>query len=139
MSVSRVADIMSSCIITVSEGDTLARVIEVFGQAKISGAPVVNAEGSYVGVISKTDLASYKLVQKLQAGKTIDTITAQELMNPNPPMCVPEDGPIDNAVELMDKHQVHRIFVTNPAGQIIGIVTTLDVVSRMRYSFESYL
>lgn len=139
MSFSCVSEVMSKNVITLQEQNTLAQAVRVFEQSKISGAPVIDAAGKYVGVLSKTDMVSQRLMGLLTDRGGFDHITVGELMSAKAPLSVKESDPLDNAIELMDKHQIHRIFVTDGHEKITGIITTLDVVSRLRYSFESYL
>jgi CBS-domain-containing membrane protein len=47
---------MTRDVITVSEDDTLARALQVFQHEHITGAPVVNAQGRLVGILSLADL-----------------------------------------------------------------------------------
>lgn len=138
MSRSRVADIMTPCIV-ISEDMPVLEVIQRFEKEQMSGAPVVNANGDYVGVISRTDVASERFLSLAEQGMKPGEIKARDIMNARPPVAVKADDPIDDAIELMDKFQIHRVFVRDEAGKIIGIVTALNVVSAMRYSFESYL
>lgn len=139
MSLSQISDIMTPSIITVKEEESISKVIALFEQSRISGAPVIDIHGKYTGVISKTNIASIQMVRLISEGETFDSLTAKDLMSHKPPLCVKQSDPIDNAIELMDKQQVHRVFVTDEHSNMVGIVSTLDVVSRLRYSFESYL
>ncbi len=138
MSRSRVADIMTPCVV-IPEDLSILEMTQRFEQEQVSGAPVVNVDGIYVGVISRTDVASERFLALVQQGRKPSEIKARDIMNSRPPVAVKADDPIDDAVELMDKFQIHRVFVRDEAGKIVGIVTALNVVSAMRYSFESYL
>lgn len=122
-----VRDIMSSRPIHVNENDPVSLVISLFERAHISGAPVVNDKGFYVGVLSKTDLAGSKLVRLVQA-KGYDKVLAREVMSPQQPLTVDDDFPVRKAIELMLDRQVHRIFVKDGTDKIVGVVSSFDVM-----------
>jgi len=50
-----VADIMATDLITVSPGMNIHEAIRILLDKKISGAPVVDADGNLVGMLSKKD------------------------------------------------------------------------------------
>ena len=50
------SDVMIKDVITVSETTPLKEVTRMFGEKRITGAPVVNAAGDLVGVLSETDI-----------------------------------------------------------------------------------
>ncbi|MCA1960186.1 MAG: CBS and ACT domain-containing protein [Desulfomonile sp.] len=52
----RVGEIMAPDVITVSPEDTLEDVLRLMMERKILGAPVMNAQGELVGVITQADL-----------------------------------------------------------------------------------
>lgn len=51
-----VRDIMSTAVVTVGPDATVRQLARVLADAEISGAPVVDADGTLVGVVSATDL-----------------------------------------------------------------------------------
>ncbi|NJD19519.1 MAG: CBS domain-containing protein, partial [Gemmatimonadetes bacterium] len=54
-----VRDIMSPAVVTVSPGATVRQLARVLADGEISGAPVVNEEGTLVGVVSATDVVRF--------------------------------------------------------------------------------
>lgn len=139
MSQSRISDIMSRTVFDVHESDSLMQVVTLFETHHISGVPVKNDQGTYVGVLSKTDFVSRKLANLIAEKGNLDSISVKELMNPTPPISIHENQPLDDAIELMLEHHVHRVFVTDDDGQFTGIITTFDIVRFTRFTFEAYL
>jgi CBS domain-containing protein len=54
-----VRDIMSPAVVTVSPGATVRQLARVLADGEISGVPVVNEEGTLVGVVSATDVVRF--------------------------------------------------------------------------------
>jgi CBS domain-containing protein len=136
----KVHEIMSRHVICVSKDDPLPFVIKLFERTKISGAPVVNKNGEYVGVISKTDLTKVDvlkvLVQNVNSQGT-ESVTIKHFMNPVPPITVPLNFSVRKTTELMVDRKIHRVFVTNPRGEIVGVVSSFDIVKI--YAMENSL
>ena len=95
----------------------------------ISGAPVVDAAGRPVGVVSKTDL----LIERGTVGAT-----ARDLMTPLV-FSLPEDTPLSQAAALMAYEGVHRIPVVAADGSVVGVVSTLDVTRWVARQDGAYL
>ncbi len=139
MSGKLVSEIMSTNVVPVREEDTLDKVFDLFEKAKVSGVPVMNADGAFVGVLSKTDLVGHKLVDKIREGRSLEQLSVKTFMNPTPPVTVMETDTLDWAIEMMSRRAVHRLFVTDKSGRILGVVSTFDVVKLMSRIFMAYL
>ena len=76
----------------------MAITIEMLS-AHVSGAPVVDHDGTYVGFISEVDI-----LKALAAGQDLTALTAEQLMVHNP-IAVHRSTPIAEAIKIMaDKH-----------------------------------
>ena len=112
----------------------------------ISGAPVEDEHGRWVGVFSMSDLArsvASRLAsppdRTLEArepvrddpARTVDALASLpivELMTPGMVTVFPEST-IDEVLRAMLSFQVHRVFVIDEAsGELEGVITTMDVV-----------
>lgn len=124
-----VQDFMSNKPIHINEEDSISFVVNMFERARISGAPVINGQGDYVGVITKTDLTGRKL---LKFAKDLDKATARDFMCPDKPLCIAQDAPLEQAVEMMLEHHVHRLFIVDESGHIIGVISSFDIMKSIR-------
>lgn len=124
----KVAHIMSSNVIALGVEDPVSFVIKVFDRANISGAPVVNETGEYVGVISKTDLFEQSLLEYLNERGHLDDLPVRQIMNPCAPITVTEDLSVEKAAELMLENRIHRVFVRDIHGRIVGVVSSYDIL-----------
>ena len=119
----------------VNERDSVAKAIHLLDQFNISALPVRNNEKRYVGVISKSDIASDRFLKALQSKRSPDTILVLEIMNRNPPLYVQETDLTRDAIHMMHKHHVHRLFVANAQYQMIGVISTSDILRLLVLTF----
>lgn len=142
-------ELMNREVIKISDDMTLKAAASLLTANSISGAPVVDQNGSAVGVISFTDIAAhaaegteaYSLdaVDYLQGWE--DRLNAEDLeglqiensvslvrdvMTPTV-YTVPHDTPVKDIARAMIAGRVHRVFIIED-DSIAGIVTTLDLL-----------
>ncbi|HQR05219.1 MAG TPA: CBS domain-containing protein [Gemmatales bacterium] len=151
---------MSDNPVSVSDIETAQGVAQVLIEHRISAVPIINEAGHPVGVISRTDLVNH-LVQLqshvrtleedwFECGNIVDEeiirsqpcragswskITAKAIMNTRLFTVTPEDS-LEIAVELILKHHVHRLFVVDHDGVLVGIISTFDILNRLERRFE---
>jgi CBS domain-containing protein len=115
------SDVMIKDVLTVSESTPLKEVAKLFGEKRITGAPVVNAEGELLGVISETDL-----IRKSSSVGAWSPSTAGQIMT-KPAVTVAPDDPLQKVCELMYERRIHRVVVAE-AQKICGIISTMDIL-----------
>ena len=81
--------------------------------------PVVGADGTAVGLISKTD----SLRSEREGGAT----TVDEAMSPFV-IAVQVGEPLDHAISRMSHDQVHHVVVLNASRRPVGVVSSLDIL-----------
>jgi len=113
----RVEDVMKEAICVRPEL-ALKKLVALLVRHGIGAAPVVDADGKALGVVSKTDLI----------GDLAPGLTAGEVMT-SPVQAVPEGSSLADAVSLMSKKKVHRVLVTSESGKVSGVVSSLDVTN----------
>jgi CBS domain-containing protein len=139
------ADVMTREVRTVPADATLRETAEMLNIHGIGGAPVVDAAGSVVGMISESDLinaakkraalphvaafgaflAPEESVQRIY--KDGMTLLAEEVMS-RKVVGVPPDAPLSEVGDLMLRHKVNRVPVLGEDGALLGIVTRTDVL-----------
>lgn len=123
----RVSDIMTPHVISINENDSVSFVIKLFSSCHISGAPVENMEGEYVGVVSKTDLFHRRVLEHMEQYGSLNDLPVKTIMNANQPLVVDAATTVEKASELMLEHHIHRVFVT-AKGEMVGVVSSYDVL-----------
>jgi CBS domain-containing protein len=82
--------------------------------------PVIDG-GRLVGVVTDRDIA----VRAIAQGLGPDT-RVSEVMTPDP-VCVGPDSDVEEAAEIMQEEQIRRLFVTDEADRLVGVVALADV------------
>lgn len=138
----RVRDRMTHGVISVTPETRLHDVARLLSEHHISGVPVVDAEGTCIGVVSEADLL-VKLLSRPQSrrlslewilGERHDpeemrrhaATTAMQAMSA-PAVTIGADRPLREAAALMVDRDVNRLPVVE-GGQLVGIVTRADLV-----------
>lgn len=104
--------------------DTLVRdVIELTEQRKISGLPVIGADG-LVGLVTKRDLRFEKNLD--QPVSSIMT-TRENLVT------IGEGAEKSEVLELLHRHRIERLLVVNERGDLKGMITVKDITKSSVY------
>lgn len=151
-----VSDVMSSKVHSAEADWSLDMLAEFLIDNSISGAPVTDADGELVGVVSMTDIVRqngtagnnpgseaahdvyrYELECHLshEEIKVFHTqyespVEVRDIMTPMI-FKVAEGDSIKEVAETMLKGNIHRVFVTR-GNKLIGIVTTMDMLKVIR-------
>ena len=124
-----VGDAMTRDPIVLRSDDALIDAARVFDEAHISGAPVVDAKGILVGVLSRTDLLHARATERLW--ERWPGLRVRHLMH-WPAITVLAATSLDDAAALMEHERVHRLVVVEPGRQRpIGVLSTTDLVHAM--------
>lgn len=115
------SDVMIRDVITVAESTPIKEVARLFDEKKITGAPVVNAEGELVGVLSETDI-----IRKTNSIGAWSPSTAGQIMT-KPAVTVSPTETLQRICELMHNRHIHRVVVAD-GSKIEGILTTMDIL-----------
>jgi CBS domain-containing protein len=124
---STVGDLMAVDPIVMGANMPLDEAAELLDRHGISGAPVVDAAGSLVGVLSQTDLIRARSTEYLWANWP--GLAVRHLMT-TPAVTVERSTPIVIAAARMERHRIHRLVVVADDDRTlpIGVLSTTDVV-----------
>ncbi len=139
-------DIMTSPAVTVTVDMTVKDLVGLFRDQRIGGAPVVDAEGMLVGIVTEGDLMAmdadlqmphyFELFDSIiylgsqkkfkEQLKKAAAATVGDLMTPAP-MTVAPDDPARAAATLMSRHGFDRVPVED-GGTVVGIISRHDIM-----------
>ena len=88
---------------------------------KISGMPVIERDGTLVGVITEEDIMRAMMEQK-----ALETLTAQDIMSKDL-VAVRPDTSVEQVMQLLHDEAIGRVPVT-VAGRVVGIVSHADII-----------
>jgi len=144
-----VASIMSRKVTTVRPDLPLAQLIRLLTDLNISGAPVVDAHGNPLGMVTQSDLIWEdhdwaetaqlaepwrRIVGREAAADTglfdernLAGHTVADVMTTGALTVLPSAS-IKDVSRLMISNHVHRLIVVDEQSKLVGIVTTFDIV-----------
>jgi CBS domain-containing protein len=139
------ADLMTAQVMTLPANMSLSEAARLLSQSNISGAPVVDADGRCLGVLSSSDFVTWagEGGESGEQPKSISFIAPWgEIINidesPNdeicrfmtaPPIVVTPGTPIGELAQRMVDAHIHRILVATDQQQLCGIVTSTDLLA----------
>ncbi len=138
----KVKDVMTREVRSVRPAASLSQVVELLIEEGIKAAPVVD-DGKIVGIITggdlltragmglrislqrslPSDIFSEQMAQLTEEGKT-----AKDIMT-SPVVTIGEGELITKAAALMSEKNVKRLPVVNKNGELVGIISRLDILS----------
>jgi CBS domain-containing protein len=141
----RVRELMQSDVTWIAASMSVTEAARILREHGVHGAPVGDAAGRIIGVISTTDLASgwelaearRRLIYYRDSGGELASVTedpvsafaarqVDEVMMPLV-FSVQIDDPLINAAALMEAEGIHRVIVLEGA-RLAGILSASDIV-----------
>ena len=142
-------DVMTREVITVKKETTIRELAELFARHRISSAPVVDVNGTMIGIVTETDLIEqdkslhiptvislfdwviylesdkkFEKELKKMTGQTVGDIYTQEVETVVP------STPISEVADIMSSSKVHAIPVVADH-KVVGIVARIDLIRTM--------
>ena len=115
-------DIMNK-IVTAAKKNTIGRDLAIkLLSGMYSGLPVVDDKGMVIGVVSEFDL-----LKAIRDGKALEQVKAEDIMSKNP-ICVSENTPVEEIIDLMMKHNIIRVPVVRN-NNLVGVISRCDILS----------
>ena len=118
-----VQDIMTKAIISVNTETTVFQVAKMMEQGGI-GAVLIKKDGHLSGIITDRDYATKIVSHNLLSNTPVEQIMSSPLITIN------YDESISAAAERMTSKKIRKLAVTDN-GQIIGLVTSTDLVTQL--------
>lgn len=140
-----VGEIMTREVKTISADATLREAAELLTLQQISGAPVIDAQGTLVGVLSESDLlneakkraalpriAAFGLFMApeeslMRIYHDGATLLVKSVMS-TAIVTITEDTPVAAAIQLLISRKINRLPVLSARGALVGIVTREDLL-----------
>jgi len=147
----RVSDVMNTPVTTISELASMAEAARTLAEREITGAPVVDASGRCVGMLSATDFAmrEHRLAlgdEELSFGwehaieqeasdqpyqvEAIAEDRVSEHMSPAV-QTINQTASLINAARIMCREHIHRLVIIDQDERPVGVVSSLDLVAAM--------
>jgi CBS domain-containing protein len=120
------AELMTPNPVSLRAEATVAEAVALLTARSCSGAPVIGEGGQPLGVISQSDLLIHACGGSANPVRT----HVRDLMTPVV-FSVSKDTPAAQVVEQMLALKVHRLFVLDEAGVLVGVLSAVDVLRHL--------
>lgn len=143
-------DVMVKKVITINKNASVAELSELLIKNKISGVPVVDDSGKLVGIATEGDLIVrdadlhfpryFKLLDSIIYLESLNKFkrnlrkylgTKVEDVMTSKVKIVKEDTPVNIVANIMIRNNVNRVPVLDNDGNMVGIITRIDIVKSM--------
>ncbi len=122
MTVALMLKTKGSEIVTVKPEATVIEACRLFNEARIGAAPVVDADGRLLGMISERDVVKAVAALGHQAlDRPVESLMTRDLVTARP------DESIDDVMSKMTDRRCRHLPVLN-GGKMVGLISIGDVV-----------
>ncbi len=108
-------EIMTRHVCTISPEASVRDAARILAERRISGMPVLNEQGTIIGMCTEADVIS-------KPGELVRDIMSTEIIS------VSEETPVGEIAQLLSHRKIKRVpVVTN--GRLVGLVSRADIVA----------
>ncbi|MHC5797655.1 IMP dehydrogenase [Lacisediminihabitans sp. FW035] len=112
--------------VTTTPDATVAEVDALCGQFRVSGLPVVEGDGTLVGIITNRDMRFVSPFEKA-------TTFVRDVMTRTPLITAPEGIDPDDAIAIFAQHKIEKLPLIDAAGRLRGLITVKDFDKSEKY------
>jgi IMP dehydrogenase len=110
--------------VTIGPEATLNEVVALIEQHHITGVPVVEKDGTVVGILTSRDMKFEKNL----------SLKVKEIMTPKDRLITAKEGiNHDEAKKLFREHRVEKLPVVNKEFKLVGLITIKDIMKTIAY------
>lgn len=150
----QIKEIMIKDVISVQTDDKITKAVQLMLQNRISGLPVLDAQGALVGIVTEGDfLRRSELGTEQHRPRWLELLVGpgklaeeyvqasgrkiEEIMTPRP-CTVSETDSLEKVVALMERHHVKRLPVMQ-GDRMVGVISRADLMREMvlRMAFDA--
>lgn len=141
---------MTAPVITVTSEATVRDLARLLAEKRISGVPVVDADGRVIGLVTEADLmvrvsgphlpAHIELLggiiylespqQMNEDLRKAMAATARDIMSRDV-VTVAADATVQSVADVMVRRKLNRVPVVDAAGKLQGIITRHDIIATL--------
>ena len=116
--------------VTTTPDATVAQVDEICGHFRISGLPVVEGDGTLVGIITNRDMRFVSQFEK-------DTTLVRDVMTKMPLITAPTGIDPDGAIAIFAQHKIEKLPLIDADGRLTGLITVKDFDKTEQYPYAT--
>ncbi len=109
--------------VTIKKTQTLQDAEDIMASYRISGVPVVDDNGSLLGILTNRDMRFTKDYTQL----------VQDKMTVMPLITGKEGTTLDEAADIMHQHKIEKLPIVNKNNKLVGLITIKDINKKREY------
>jgi len=109
--------------VTFGPDTSVHEAAQTLAEHRISGAPVIDADGSIVGIVSEYDLIA-------RSGTAVRDVMTRAVIS------VPETATLDRVRALLVTQRLKRVPVVNSQSRLVGLISRADLVRELAYRWQ---
>ncbi|MFC6723910.1 cyclic nucleotide-binding/CBS domain-containing protein [Halobium palmae] len=125
---SPVGRLMTDGVLSVQGETPIANAAATLVEEDVGSLVVRGEDGRVVGVFTNTDLAEF-----VAGGRSRDGATVAEFMT-DEVVTIGASDSLTEAAAKMIRHEVHHLPVTDDEGEIVGMLSTMDLTAHFSYT-----
>ncbi|MFI3259662.1 MAG: IMP dehydrogenase [Rikenellaceae bacterium] len=102
--------------VTIAKDATVRDALAMMSNYKIGGIPVINGEGTLIGIVTNRDLRFQRDMER----KIDDVMTKDGLITTHNPT-------LENASDILLKNKIEKLPVVDETGKLLGLITYKDI------------
>jgi CBS-domain-containing membrane protein len=120
-----VSEVMVTEVVCLSMDTSIDAVVDLFLDKDLAQAPVVDAAWRPLGMVSKNDLL--RLFDAQERGLVSAQARVSQVVVPSV-ISIHPNASLSVAAAIMANEGVHALPIVAPGGEVVGVVSTLDVI-----------
>lgn len=114
-----VEDIGTKKLVSLKKDDTLKIAAEILTENDIEGAPIIE-NNEAIGIITLSDIA--KALSLSKENLNVEDIMVKDVIT------ISKSTKFSRAVEMMYRHNIGRLIITDSNNKVVGIITRSDLI-----------
>lgn len=126
---------MTEAVLSVDVSSPAGEVLRLFAQYPVHHLPVVDGT-KVIGMLSSADLLKLEAFLPKHGADALAYLNQRiriETLMRKPPITIRCDQPVEAGAQLMAAHGIHAVSVTDAGDNLIGIITTTDIMHAVLY------
>jgi CBS domain-containing protein len=116
-------DVMTPDPITIQPTASVHEAAQVLSERRISGLPVVEADGRIAGVVSEYDLIA-------RPGNWVSDVMSHDVVT------VRDTATVDQVRAILVSRRLKRLPVVDASGHLVGLISRADLVRELAYRWQ---
>jgi IMP dehydrogenase len=109
--------------ITLKGNQTIAEAVDLMGEHRIGGIPIIDDENILIGILTNRDLRFCKN----RGGLVKEYMTADNIIT------APEGTTLQQAEGILDQYKIEKLPVVDKTNHLVGLITYRDIIKVKNY------